>query len=968
MRATALAFYVLLTCLFVSELCMAQLAITPGINEYGVAVNSGITVTFPLSMDQSTVNDNSFIVTGTFSGRHSGIITPGTDPTRDFSFIPFDNFSAGEIVRVTLTTGIDYQIGDPYEGYMWSFLTAVAQGPGYISQPIQYCAHPIESDDVSEAIPVDLNGDGYLDIIRFTKEPDALILEIFTNDQTGLFESTQLINYSTEYFNRDFTYGNFDGDSFFDLVCVQSSGTTWGQIILYLNDGTGHFVEDYSAELTTYPYLVRAADMNNDRFDDLVMITYDPVDRDNIQVFLNDGTGHFNFHAQYGIGDHLHAGDFVDMIAADFTNDGFLDVAAINRSGQEIWPFVNTGQAYFYPRSEWLMSDLPVQLYPLKINDDNFLDIVTVNRGAVDTYHRLINYGDGYFQGLDVIGGSIDPYSVYATFLNDDNYIDLLIGQSVNPPYNYNLRLLYNNGFGWFEQDFEWHPIGDSSVMNIIAADLDKDNDLDLIPAYYHGFFTAFNGPAPYPSPEGFSPYPDQNELNVSRTAHLGLDLGADFWLDLGNPDDYRVNVYGSISGLCDGDIYITGDHSWDFDPDEAFEYGELVSVSFSYIGQYSWCYEGPQPFLGYTWSFTIEAEDGTALYNPFTQIPIEYSGSPSGTNHICAGDFNNDGLADLAAVCTYANVVAILIQDAANPGTFLAPQFTPVHGGWIPGLCAAELNGDEYTDLVTLEIRNYSPDERSANFLINQGPPNYFTDIQRLVIGSGPSNRIEPGQVEPADFDGDGDLDLVVTDTYSDLIDDMLILYNPGDGISYEIDSLYSADGQNDICIADFDQDGDQDLAAHLFYGNGSVFIYFNEGGRVFDRFEYPAGLAGPRSLCAGDLNRDGLPDIAVVNNPNGGINSIKILLNDEADPGHAFNISTYNLGEHWSQHPYDIWTSDLNENGYLDLAIGFSLASQIAVLLNNADETGPAGTFYTDRYSRFPLPIIFHRRQFCG
>lgn len=109
-----------------------------------------------------------------------------------------------------------------------------------------------------------------------------------------------------------------------------------------------------------------------------------------------------------------------------------------------------------------------------------------------------------------------------------------------------------------------------------------------------------------------------------------------------------------------------------------------------------------------------------------------------------------------------------------------------------------------------------------------------------------------------PADFDGDGDLDLVAT---SELTATVAWYENTGEldfvrhDIDTDLDSAYPAS------VRDLDRDGDVDILAAGFRANLYVW-YENDGVGNFRRHDIDS-IAGPHSIVARDLDKDGDHDL---------------------------------------------------------------------------------------------------------
>src|SRR6185503_16809427 len=113
------------------------------------------------------------------------------------------------------------------------------------------------------------------------------------------------------------------------------------------------------------------------------------------------------------------------------------------------------------------------------------------------------------------------------------------------------------------------------------------------------------------------------------------------------------------------------------------------------------------------------------------------------------------------------------------------------------------------------------------------------------------------PFSATTGDLDGDGARD-VVTANWDE--SNVSIFYGNGDGTLRQGVSLDAAGNVLNVAIGDLNGDSRPDLAAMSDYGYVSVLL--NGGGRSFGaKADYPLIS---RYLALGDLNRDGILDLA--------------------------------------------------------------------------------------------------------
>lgn len=249
----------------------------------------------------------------------------------------------------------------------------------------------------------------------------------------------------------------------------------------------------------------------------------------------------------------------------------------------------------------------------------------------------------------------------------------------------------------------------------------------------------------------------------------------------------------------------------------------------------------------------------------------------------------------------------------------------------------AADLNGDSFVDLIATHTQL-----DSVAILINNGVSGYLPATNFGLPGS-------PRGVAAADLDGDLDADLAITCVGSGSIE---IMKNNGDGTFQFSSSIYAASNPKDIYAADLDGDGDLDIAATretFNYPGADIIVLLNLGDGTFDgQSNYWAGEKA-LALCGADFDGDGDRDLAVVNNDN--LQGLWILNNNGL--GSFYSHTTYNIGMDLNLGAdADICSADLDGDGDNDLAITGWTSHKVALVMNNGDGTFQEEVLY-DVYS---------------
>ena len=287
--------------------------------------------------------------------------------------------------------------------------------------------------------------------------------------------------------------------------------------------------------------------------------------------------------------------------------------------------------------------------------------------------------------------------------------------------------------------------------------------------------------------------------------------------------------------------------------------------------------------------------------------------------------DFNGDGFAYLA-VTTYQGYNVHVLQGLGD-GTFESTSTFPA--GHSPvDIVATDFNNDGFVDLavtnqVTGRVSVFNGDG-DGTFQAQPSIP-LFRYANQLVAG---------------DFDGDSFADLAITTNSLDYsTPGVQVLLGNGDG-SFEFGKLSLFESFDDrafgISSEDFNQDGFDDLSI-AFRVKDTVEIWLADGDGGFAEPSIVSAGRGPEALLAQDVDLDGITDLTIANRDSSDV-VLRRGLGDGSfeDPVNLFEFDTVAVGAS----PQFMTSSDVNGDGLPDLLVANTSENNIGVLLGSDDQ----------------------------
>ncbi len=212
-----------------------------------------------------------------------------------------------------------------------------------------------------------------------------------------------------------------------------------------------------------------------------------------------------------------------------------------------------------------------------------------------------------------------------------------------------------------------------------------------------------------------------------------------------------------------------------------------------------------------------------------------------------------------------------------------------------------------------------------------------YSIGSGQLFLGNGDGTLGTPtlytignqGGGAAADFNGDGNIDVIILGAGGGT-QAHILLGNGLGGLNFHANI---GDNRNDVEVADMDNDGDMDLVIANFAGN-NVRTYINDGAANFTYAfaQDNRSLTNATDVFLADFNRDGFVDIASGAQGTG----CYVALNDGSGRVNNFTAwAFYNYGQAGSY----ISGADFDNDGDIDLVGSGRSASGVFLMLNNGN-----------------------------
>ena len=498
----------------------------------------------------------------------------------------------------------------------------------------------------------------------------------------------------------------------------------------------------------------------------------------------------------------------------------------------------------------------------------------------------------------------IAPLDLETADLDGDGFVDLAAGEYAAGRVDVLTNRLPETG--QFAGSTYYLPDSgnvDVDVEELAIGDLDGDGSLDIVIEVMHEYevryyllYVYFNrGNGSFAPPDSYLVSTVGPSLDGLVCADVDLDRDLDVVTQMGsnlrvyaNQGDGTLAAPVQQAGDCDR-VDTTGDLDQDGDAD-------LVTTD-----DFPACVK-------------VFLSPGDGSFSTSTSYPIAGT-----TRHVKHADLDADGDLDIA---TSGGSVLRNLGD----GTFAPAMKHDVVSIEGNDLTIADVDGDGLPELVVADGDTWvgGSDPSGLAILPNLGSAD-FGPPALLAL------PFAPWRVTSADFDQDGDVDLLPAGIHFDLGGRLML--NRGDGTFPAPEHQGPGPASSSLTSADEDGDGDVDLVTS---GAASLSVYWNEGNASFPTrvdVAVPAE-ALPRPVTSVDLDGDGDKDLVT---PNSSVDSVAIVSN--LGGGSFSPYVSFATGDR----PVAVAAGDLDDDGLVDLATADRNAGTASLLRNSGSSFEP-------------------------
>src|SRR6476659_8974244 len=475
-----------------------------------------------------------------------------------------------------------------------------------------------------------------------------------------------------------------------------------------------------------------------------------------VSVLKNNGDQTFAAPVYYSAPPNEVVGE---VALSDFDSDGDLDAFATIRGDfdqmTKIKVWRNNGNGTFAAPIEFTTGQGPVGIVLADFTGDGKPDVVTANYGgssiSILRHNGLTGNSAGFLPPVN-FNTANRAEKIAAADVNGDQILDVGVGGQVGGGFDATLSVMINIGSGVFATPvpYDAAPGARFESTAVALADLDNDGDVDLIGGgdYANGSvdngavtIRRNNGNGTFGSAEiimfaNFVPMP--KELTTGR-------INGDGFVDIvaavpsGRIPEGFVTVNSNGSGGFNTPVYYEASQQTfdvaivDLDNDGDSDVITLANSSAA---------------------VTVHENLGNGSFPVLTRYEVA-----SESDAVESADIDNDGDIDIVVNGEFdvaSNEPLLKILKNNGNGTFApAIDYTPSRN--FADMKLRDINGDGFVDLIFAPDGNFPPYHFGT--ALNLGNGTFAPTVVTEVFSCG------EGTIDAADLDGDGDLDIVLTE-----------------------------------------------------------------------------------------------------------------------------------------------------------------------------------------------------------
>jgi hypothetical protein len=781
--------------------------------------------------------------------------------------------SSPNMVTIALIEGIDFDTG--------------------ATPDITYPSGKSALVDTAEPLPIDiasgdLNNDTYHDVVMLNSRSETI--SVYLHDGIVGFRSRN--DYASGISKGNITVGDVTSDGLNDVIATNYDT---GDVLVFAQNASTNSLDPYVNYSSGNGALgVAIGDVNDDERNDVVVANFED---DQIAVFKQTVSGTLGTPVKYTAGDGP-----TDVVVADFTrtesySNVLYDVVVTNYNANTITPYRQTTANVLTKLSDLASGTGPLGISAGDLNGDGWTDIAVANSGA-DTVSVFRQYASSWTNTYlstsyrNDYSVDIRPTDIVVFDANNDGRNDIV---STNRGNN-SVAFMTQSTTGTIS--FGWKKTLDNSPNGVSVGDFDLNGSFDAVTSQPDGnVFTIIN------QEEGDFDFDNRQDIYLGSSVRDYNPRAVDI-ADINNDGindivvaSYtasRISVYygNPAGGYRDRMDYSIFDTNWYEASD--LKIGDLNNDGLNDV------------------AVTLYNDDRLAVFYQNTSGILNdpvFNTTGSNPRRLAIGDLNNDGLNDVAVTNRNSYTLSVFIQNSI---TGLLNQKKDYSTGLIYpwGVAIGDVNSDSKNDVVVTHDYSSQTYHMSRFTQRIDGTLNSAETFQYMN-----SNGMYFYDVEIADLDSDGKNDIVAGRRNTNQFG----VWYQNIAKTFGLASLYSTTYSQpyDFEVADINYDGKTDL---LFtsYNSYYVQIWGQSPTSALQNWASYRTDTNPHGIAVDDVNSDGLMDIVTANYYGSSDGSITIYTQNPTTYEYDFTALNSTI-----DYPYQMAKGDVNNDGLIDIAV---------------------------------------------